>query len=119
MAPIAAVAHAQTLTQTLTQTQTQTFIQTPPQTQLLAHTAAAATQQQQQQQCEKYKYVVTPAGPKIVPVPDVESREEESAADYNAGGYLAIHVGDTFKDGRYIVLRKLGYASPLPPEHFC
>ena len=63
----------------------------------------------QQQQCAKYQYVVTSAGPKIVPVPqEVDCRDEESAADYNSGGYLAVKVKDTFKDGRYVVLRKLG-----------
>ncbi|EJD04397.1 kinase-like protein [Fomitiporia mediterranea MF3/22] len=68
------------------------------------------TQYQQQQQCAKYQYVVTSAGPKIVPVPaEVECRDEESAADYNSGGYLAVKVKDTFKDGRYVVQRKLGW----------
>ncbi|KAL5518570.1 hypothetical protein ACEPAH_253 [Sanghuangporus vaninii] len=66
--------------------------------------------QSQQQQCAKYQYVVTSAGPKIIPVPsEVDCRDEESAADYNSGGYLAVKVKDTFKDGRYVVLRKLGW----------
>ena len=65
------------------------------------------------QPCAKYQYVVTASGPKIVPVPDVYSKDEESPADYNAGGYLQIKVRDTFKDGRYTVLRKLGYVPPL------
>lgn len=60
------------------------------------------------QPCAKYQYVVTAAGPKIVPVPDAHSKDEESPADYNTGGYLPVKVKDTFKDGRYIVLRKLG-----------
>ena len=69
----------------------------------------------QPQQCAKYQYVVTAAGPKIVPVPDFESKDEESAADYNSGGYLAVKLRDTFKDDRYVVLRKLGYvASHFP-----
>ena len=71
---------------------------------------------QQQQQCAKYQYVVTAAGPKIVPVPahvQQESKDEESAADYNTGGYLAVKVQDTFKNGRYVVLRKLGCVPPL------
>ena len=58
--------------------------------------------------CAKYQYVVTPDGPRIVPVPDAESKDEESAAEYNQGGYLAVKVKDTFKDDRYVVLRKLG-----------
>ncbi|KII93725.1 hypothetical protein PLICRDRAFT_35946 [Plicaturopsis crispa FD-325 SS-3] len=59
--------------------------------------------------CEKYKYVVTPAGPKILPVLDQESKDEESAAEYAHGGYLPVKVNDTFKDGRYTVIRKLGW----------
>ncbi|KAH9945629.1 kinase-like protein [Amylocystis lapponica] len=61
------------------------------------------------QPCAKYEYVVTAAGPQILPVPDVHSKDEESPADYNAGGYLQVRLRDTFKDGRYIVLRKLGW----------
>ena len=60
------------------------------------------------QPCAKYEYVVTPSGPKILPVSEAYSKYEESPADYNAGGYLQIKVKDTFKDGRYTVLRKLG-----------
>ena len=75
----------------------------------------ASTQPSTQQQCAKYKYVLTSNGPKIVPVnaPDVESKDEESAADYNQGGYLAVKLRDTFKNGRYVVQRKLGYVSLL------
>lgn len=61
------------------------------------------------QPCAKYQYVVTPAGPKIVPVLDAYSKDEESPADYNSGGYLQVKINDTFKDDRYLVLRKLGY----------
>jgi hypothetical protein len=60
--------------------------------------------------CAKYQYVLTSSGPKIVPVPDHVPKEEESPADYNAGGYLPVKINDTFKDGRYSVVRKLGYA---------
>jgi len=63
------------------------------------------------QPCAKYQYVLTSSTPKIVPVPDEESKDEESPAEYNAGGYLAIRIGDTFKNARYIVTRKLGYKS--------
>lgn len=69
-----------------------------------------ATQQcmaSQKSQCDKYKYIVTPTGPAIVQVHEA-SVFEESASDYNAGGYLPIQPSDTFKDGRYVVLRKLG-----------
>lgn len=65
------------------------------------------------QPCAKYQYVVTASGPKIVPVPDVYSKDEEAPADYNSGGYLQVKINDTFKDGRYLVLRKLGYVSLL------
>lgn len=60
--------------------------------------------------CAKYQYVLTSSGPRIVPVRDSVSREEESPADYNAGGYLPVKINDVFKDGRYLVVRKLGYA---------
>ena len=72
------------------------------------------------QPCAKYQYVVTSSGPKIVPVPDACSKDEESPADYNQGGYLQVKVRDTFKDGRYTVLRKLGYVlqSQLPDVFF-
>ncbi|PSS37098.1 hypothetical protein PHLCEN_2v1064 [Hermanssonia centrifuga] len=60
------------------------------------------------QPCAKYQYVVTSQGPKILPVPEAHSKDEESPADYNAGGYLQVKVRDTFKDSRYTVLRKLG-----------
>lgn len=35
--------------------------------------------------------------------------EEEDSEDYCKGGYHPVHVGETFKDGRYIVVRKLGW----------
>ncbi|KAG6820756.1 hypothetical protein H0H93_012020 [Arthromyces matolae] len=60
------------------------------------------------QQCAKYQYVVTSNGPKILPVLDPSYKDEESPADYNAGGYLPVKVADTFKEGRYRVVRKLG-----------
>ncbi|KAG6910565.1 hypothetical protein DXG01_009515 [Tephrocybe rancida] len=61
------------------------------------------------QPCAKYQYVVTPNGPKILPVEDPSCKDEESPADYNAGGYLPVKVGDSFKSGRYRVVRKLGW----------
>jgi hypothetical protein len=63
------------------------------------------------QPCAKYQYVVTPAGPKILPVDEPSCKDEESPADYNAGGYLPVKVGDAFKHGRYRVIRKLGCVS--------
>jgi hypothetical protein len=40
-------------------------------------------------------------------------KDEESPADYNYGGYLPVKVGDAFKDGRYTIVRKLGYDPPF------
>jgi len=61
------------------------------------------------QQCVKYQYVVTPTGPKILPVDEPSCKDEESPAEYNAGGYLPVKVGDTFSNNRYRVVRKLGW----------
>jgi hypothetical protein len=85
----------------------------------------SALRMPEKQSCAQYKYVLTSTGPKIVAVPDYQSKDEgpsitfpyrriahlpaaESPADYNAGGYLPIKVKDVFKDGRYTVVRKLG-----------
>lgn len=62
--------------------------------------------------CAKYQYVITPAGPKILPVDEPSVKDEESPADYNAGGYLPIKLSDTFQNGRYRVVRKLGHVPP-------
>ncbi|KAI5282770.1 serine/threonine protein kinase, CMGC group [Ascosphaera aggregata] len=35
--------------------------------------------------------------------------DEEDSEDYCKGGYHPVHVGETYKDGRYVVLRKLGW----------
>ncbi|KAI5081546.1 hypothetical protein GOP47_0001289 [Adiantum capillus-veneris] len=35
--------------------------------------------------------------------------EDEGADDYRRGGYHAVKLGDTFKNGRYMVQRKLGW----------
>lgn len=43
-------------------------------------------------------------------------KDEESPADYNYGGYLQVKVGDAFKDGRYTIVRKLGYVLPFFPR---
>ncbi|KAI8604079.1 serine/threonine-protein kinase SRPK2 [Dissophora ornata] len=37
------------------------------------------------------------------------SDEEEDMDDYKKGGYHYISVGDVFHDGRYVILRKLGW----------
>jgi len=61
------------------------------------------------QPCAKYEYVVTSSGPKILPVDEPSCKDEESPADYNAGGYLPVKVGDAFNNNRYRVVRKLGF----------
>ncbi|KAE9410702.1 kinase-like protein [Gymnopus androsaceus JB14] len=61
------------------------------------------------QACAKYQYVVTSSGPKILPVEEPYCKDEESPAEYNAGGYLPVNLGDSFKHGRYRVIRKLGW----------
>lgn len=35
--------------------------------------------------------------------------EDEGTEDYRRGGYHAVRIGDTFKNGRYIVQSKLGW----------
>ncbi|KAL5763885.1 hypothetical protein ACOSP7_016247 [Xanthoceras sorbifolium] len=37
------------------------------------------------------------------------SSEDEGTEDYRRGGYHAVRIGDTFKNGRYVVLSKLGW----------
>ncbi|OIW09035.1 hypothetical protein TanjilG_16262 [Lupinus angustifolius] len=37
------------------------------------------------------------------------SSEEEGTEDYRRGGYHAVQIGDTFKNGCYVVQRKLGW----------
>ncbi|KAF7306620.1 CMGC/SRPK protein kinase [Mycena indigotica] len=60
------------------------------------------------QQPAKYQYVYTAGKPKILPVDEVP-QGEESPAEYNTGGYLPVRLTDTFKSGRYTVVRKLGW----------
>lgn len=57
-------------------------------------------QQQQQQQCcssedgsESSEY----------------TSEDEGTEDYRRGGYHAVRIADTFKNGRYVVQSKLGW----------
>ncbi|KAF8213454.1 kinase-like domain-containing protein [Mycena galopus ATCC 62051] len=59
--------------------------------------------------CSAYKYVLTPQGHKILPVDESSCKDEESPAEYNTGGYCPVKLNDTFKLGRYRVLRKLGW----------
>jgi serine/threonine-protein kinase SRPK3 len=39
----------------------------------------------------------------------VSDMEEEEIGGYVPGGYHPIHVGDKFNNGRYVVVRKLGW----------
>ncbi|KAI9338946.1 serine/threonine protein kinase, CMGC group [Zopfochytrium polystomum] len=38
-----------------------------------------------------------------------EEEEQEDAEDYEIGGYHPVEIGEQFKDGRYTVLKKLGW----------
>ncbi|CAI0452689.1 unnamed protein product [Linum tenue] len=40
---------------------------------------------------------------------DYSSSEDEGTEDYRRGGYHAVLIGDTFKNGRYVVQSKLGW----------
>ena len=35
--------------------------------------------------------------------------DDEGSEDYRRGGYHAVRIGDTFKNGRYVVQSKLGW----------
>ncbi|KAH7919800.1 kinase-like protein [Leucogyrophana mollusca] len=39
----------------------------------------------------------------------IMTEDEEDWEDYVKGGYHPVHIGDSFSDGRYIVVRKLGW----------
>jgi len=39
----------------------------------------------------------------------IMTEDEEDWEDYCKGGYHPVHIGDTFSDGRYTVVRKLGW----------
>lgn len=39
----------------------------------------------------------------------VMTEDEEDWEDYVKGGYHPVHIGDEFSDGRYVVVRKLGW----------
>lgn len=43
------------------------------------------------------------------PESEYESSESEDEEDYRIGGYHPVRIGDTFNDGRYRVLQKLGW----------
>ena len=37
------------------------------------------------------------------------TEDEEDLEDYRPGGYHPVNIGDDFKVGRYVVVRKLGW----------
>ena len=41
--------------------------------------------------------------------PSVMTEDEEDWEDYVKGGYHPVQIGDTYSDGRYVVVRKLGW----------
>lgn len=41
--------------------------------------------------------------------PSENTADEEDSEDYCKGGYHPVHVGENFKDGKYTVVRKLGW----------
>jgi len=56
----------------------------------------------------KFKAPVQPE----IPVPTAQRRlppDEENMQRYRLGGFHPVSIGDTFKDGRYEVIRKLGF----------
>uniref|UniRef100_A0A7S0ZEH3 non-specific serine/threonine protein kinase n=1 Tax=Timspurckia oligopyrenoides TaxID=708627 RepID=A0A7S0ZEH3_9RHOD len=40
---------------------------------------------------------------------EIEESESEDSADYREGGYHPVTIGETFNNGRYVVLKKLGW----------
>ena len=43
------------------------------------------------------------------PSPSVTTEDEEDREEYVKGGYHPVQIGDSFSDGRYAVVRKLGW----------
>jgi hypothetical protein len=41
--------------------------------------------------------------------PSIATEEEEDLEDYRPGGYHPVRIGDDFNDGRYTIVRKLGW----------
>jgi serine/threonine-protein kinase SRPK3 len=39
----------------------------------------------------------------------IMTEDEEDWEDYVKGGYHPVKIGDSFSDGRYVVVRKLGW----------
>ncbi|EIW83797.1 kinase-like protein [Coniophora puteana RWD-64-598 SS2] len=47
--------------------------------------------------------------PDVRVLPDFDYSREEDITRYSLGGYHPVNIGDGFKDGRYVVRRKIGY----------
>ena len=43
------------------------------------------------------------------PTASIMTEDEEDWEDYVKGGYHPVKIGDAFSDGRYVVVRKLGW----------
>lgn len=43
------------------------------------------------------------------PSASIMTEDEEDWEDYIKGGYHPVKIGDVFSDGRYVVVRKLGW----------
>jgi serine/threonine-protein kinase SRPK3 len=39
------------------------------------------------------------------------NEDEENLKYYREGGYHPVNIGDTFSDGRYTIIRKLGWGN--------
>lgn len=52
-------------------------------------------------------YVPSPMG--ASDTASVMTEDEEDLEDYCKGGYHPVHVGDTFSNDRYLIVRKLGW----------
>lgn len=50
----------------------------------------------------------TSTGPSSVAT-SVLTEDEEDLEDYRPGGYHPINIGDEFNNGRYLIVRKLGW----------
>ncbi|KAG5991779.1 hypothetical protein E4U52_003345 [Claviceps spartinae] len=66
----------------------------------------------QDQKAESQQLTAAISGPpsaSSVDDPSENTADEEDSEDYCKGGYHPVHVGENFKDGKYTVVRKLGW----------
>ncbi|KAH9819219.1 kinase-like domain-containing protein [Melampsora americana] len=57
----------------------------------------------------KDKQVGSPGGASEASYESVFTDEEEKPSDYDKGGYHPVRIGETFSNGRYLIVRKLGW----------